>query len=421
MKVLWFSNYYFSDVPDRGTGTWLGTMGRALNDTGNCQLYNITTGRGKAIRRCDCGAVGQWLLPNWRLSDDGLPTKRHLEEIKAIVDEVKPDIIHVWGVESYYGLLIARGVLSAYRALLDMQGIRFAVGNFFMGNLTFRRQLASIGPKEVLRKATLWDRQRRYLNAESFEIEMIRGFRHVAYQSDWVLGYLNMLKSPDARLHPTKILVRDAFLNSPVKWTRKGRVRRVIFSLCGASVPYKGTHVLVRALYYLRNRGGYDDVELHIGGGLGRGGLLKNGYLRMIEHEILTLGLQDRVKFLNALNAEQIRDELLGASVFVNPSFVESYSLALAEAMAIGCPAVASHAGAMPELATDEVSALYFPAGDSVLCAERIARILDSDSLSTSLSAEAIKRTQERGGKDAVLARQLEIYRDVFSGTVADE
>lgn len=155
-------------------------------------------------------------------------------------------------------------------------------------------------------------------------------------------------------------------------------------------------------------------MRLMIGGGTGRSGIFRSGYLKFVDREIARLGLKDCVKFVGALNASQICKMMLESRVFVHPSFIESYSLAVAEAMMVGIPCVISYAGAMPELAVDGESALYYPAGDATLCAECIRRILDDDALARQLSNEAMRIARARNAHDNVFSRQIQIYHSVM-------
>ena len=415
MKILWFSNYRFSDSPDVRTGTWLGTMGRALVESGRCELVNIASAPVSHISRSDSCGVAQWLLPLWKTRSDGLPDKLNVVAIKELVDKIKPDILPVWGLESYHGLLVSRQIISGYRMLLDIQGIRFAVGRFFMGNLTIDEQRRCVGIKELLKRhLSPILNQQYYLSCRKHEIETIRGFDYISYQSNWSHDYISMLAAPGTIFYRTRMILRPEFMQK--RWEPEVRYKepRVVFAMC-AGAPYKGLHVLIRAMYYLKRRDKrFNDVKLVVGGGFGRDGFFRSGYKKFVEREIINLGLQDDVMFVGAIDATQISNNLLSASVFVHPSFIESYSLSVAEAMIMGVPCVISYAGAMPELAVDGESALYYPAGDAVLCAERICRILDSDDLSSRLSMNAIEMAIKRNSHDKGIARQLEIYYDIL-------
>ena len=91
------------------------------------------------------------------------------------------------------------------------------------------------------------------------------------------------------------------------------------------------------------------------------------------------------------------------------PSFVESFCMTLEESLFAGTPTVASFSGAMPELATNEESALFFPPGDIVMCARCIERILTDVKLATNLSLNSYnsKRKEDR---TLTVKKQLEIY-----------
>lgn len=415
MKILWFSNYRFSSKDDSRTGTWLGAMGRALVATGQCNLVNVTIAPVDDLTFDESGGVRQWLLPFWKTGCDGMPSVANLAKIKELVDSEKPDLVHVWGLESYYGLLIARGIISGYKTLLDIQGIRFAVGNFFMGNLTLAEQIRCIGVKELLR----WSispiaTQKRYLSFLDWEIETIRGFGDISYQSQWSHDYLKTLASPNVKLHRTQRMLRKEFEVGGWSLSSRNDSEPYIFAMCGAA-PYKGLHIAVRAFSFLvKSRGSGRNLKMLIGGGMGRTDYFRSGYLKFVQSEIKRLGLVANVAFLGPLNAGQMREYFLGASAFLHPSFIESYSLVVAESMSMGVPSVISYAGAMPELAVDGESALYYPSGDAVLCAERICRILDSDELAQKLSRNARDIAIKRNSHDKGVQRQLEIYHDVL-------
>lgn len=70
------------------------------------------------------------------------------------------------------------------------------------------------------------------------------------------------------------------------------------------------------------------------------------------------LGLSDRVHFLSYVEHKDLPALYSLASCFAFPSFYEGFGLVLLEAMACGCPAVASRGGAVPEVAAD--AALLF-------------------------------------------------------------
>jgi glycosyltransferase involved in cell wall biosynthesis len=69
--------------------------------------------------------------------------------------------------------------------------------------------------------------------------------------------------------------------------------------------------------------------------------------------QVEALGLSERVVFLGVVPIEDLVALYNLAACFVFPSLYESFGLSMVEAMACGCPVVASSTGALPEIAGD--------------------------------------------------------------------
>ncbi len=101
---------------------------------------------------------------------------------------------------------------------------------------------------------------------------------------------------------------------------------------------------------------------------------------------------------------------LAAATVFVLPSRWEGQPLILQEALAAGCPIVASRAGGIPDL-TGEDAALLVPPGDVDALAAAIRRVLTDRALAQRLAAAARERAQALPSRDAAIDAVLATYR----------
>jgi len=78
------------------------------------------------------------------------------------------------------------------------------------------------------------------------------------------------------------------------------------------------------------------------------------------------MAMGDRVRFVGEIDDATLQSLYAGATALVLPSLYEGFGLPLLEAMQLGCPALASTAGALPEVGGD--AALYFdPRSESQL------------------------------------------------------
>lgn len=412
MKVLWLCNCALSDLDSGASGTWLGAMARGLVDSDTIDLAIIAPGLVSQFTRADYHKVKQWLVPiRSPRRRDGLPPPALVQSIVASVDEFAPDLIHIWGTESFWGLLSSRGFLK-YPTLLEMQGLVGRWAKAFCGDLTLREQLRCIGIRELLRCRTLQSGQRDFARWGVCEQEMIRSQRFVDIQSPWMAALVRDI-NPAAQLFAIDLALRQPFYDAGA-WQLP--CRPTLFCTAACSVPYKGLHVAIRALGLLIKR--IPNVRLRIAGAHQRDWIRQDGYMRWINRLICQLGLTDAVEWLGPLSAEQIVVELQNAAATVIPTFIENCCTAMQEAMAVGTPVVVSYAGGIPSLAKDEDSCLFFPPGDEAMCAYQLERVLTDRELALRLSRESRQIAALRNDRQRLVDRQLEIYRNV---TAANE
>jgi glycosyltransferase involved in cell wall biosynthesis len=99
------------------------------------------------------------------------------------------------------------------------------------------------------------------------------------------------------------------------------------------------------------------------------------------------LGLRDRVCFLGA--RPDVADLLSQANFLVLPSRWEGLPLIVLEAMAAGCPIIATSVDGTAEVLRNEESGLLVPPNDPIALAEAIERFLSAPSLRARLAARA--------------------------------
>jgi len=411
--VLWLCNRPFTDTPDRRDGTWFTAMARALAESGKIHLAVVSQAKVKGAVRRDLGDITQWVVPYEPLGRKGLPSGRTVEAIQRAADEIKPDLIHIWGTENYWGLLTARGML-ARPALLEMAGIKYACAKVFYGGLSLAERIRCIGPLEILRPGcSLFLGKRRFERWGRFEKEMILKHKYISTQSDWVRAHVLRVK-PGCTSFKTGMMLRREFFEAQAWTSRKllDSSAPSVFTSSSGAAAYKGLHVLMRAIAILKRK--YPRIVLNVAGDIMKTGIRRSGYSRWLQSEARRLRIKDNVRWLGPLDAEDIIRQFHQTSAVVIPSFVESYSLALAEAMLVGVPVVVSYAGAMPELARDGESALFFPPGDESACAWQLDRILSDQALAGRLSQNARQVGLSRNEPHAVMERQIGIYNEIL-------
>ena len=411
MKVLWLSNCKLTTGLSSDSGTWLQTMAQSLVSSG-IELFNITQGYTKSIEIIEEDNIKQWIFPRITLKDT--ESQKLQEKIKSIVQSIQPDIIHIWGMELCWGLLTIQGCFDGYKTLLEIQGIKGACAEVFMGGMTKSEVYSTIGLREILFPShSLYGFKKNHEKWFPYEKEMLRKHNYISTQSDWVRAWIAPYISRKTQIFETAISVRNEFLELP-QWEFHNREKKMILCFADDGKPYKGLDVAIKALRLVVKT--IPNVTLNIVGNFkyNRSRIKMPGYCRYILKLISDYGLKNNVNFLGLLNAKELAERMADSDVMLHPSFVESYSLALAESMVIGVPSVISFAGAMPELASNEENALFYNSYDFRKCAFSLVRLLGDEELSMRLSNKARSVAWKRNVPQRVVNIQLNIYKDII-------
>lgn len=152
---------------------------------------------------------------------------------------------------------------------------------------------------------------------------------------------------------PDRMLIRPMGVDTdvlsrqtPYQPPEHGRPIR-IFS-CARLNIVKGHQDLMSATRQLIDQG--VDVRVEIAGEDDNGG---TGYRAELEAHLKKLRLQDHVKLLGAISAEDVRTKLEAAHLFVLASWHEPLGVAYMEAMSMGVPTIGTDAGGVKELISD--------------------------------------------------------------------
>ena len=133
---------------------------------------------------------------------------------------------------------------------------------------------------------------------------------------------------------------------------------------------------------------------------------------RDLERRAARLGLVDTVRFLGYVSEEEKHDLLRASDLFLMTSPTELQSIATLEAMAHGCPVVATGFGssAVPELVREASAGISYDPGRLSEAATKVGRLLDNPDELRRLGENAVRAVKGHDIRES--GRQLEgVYR----------
>jgi glycosyltransferase involved in cell wall biosynthesis len=108
-----------------------------------------------------------------------------------------------------------------------------------------------------------------------------------------------------------------------------------------------------------------------------------------LERRVAELGLNGRVRFLGSVPRETVLRLFRAADGSVLPSRWENFPHTVVEALAVGCPVIATAVGGVPEVVRDGQNGLLVPPGDPEALARAVLALISEYELYESLSLAA--------------------------------
>lgn len=419
MRVLWFVEKPLPAVTRRQGrspihhGSWLDQLEVALRDTPDVTLgiaaltpwaeppYEPFESAGTVYFGIgpdeDANGIRR-VTERWRRL---LRPQADLASCRQIMEDFRPDLVHVHGTENPFGLLAGQSptpVVISIQGILSVYELMEARGRDKSLLLSLSPSLFLRGTGTVLQSVELRRRAAR-------ERRIFRGCRHFIGRTRFDADIVRVL-NPDARYYHCDELLRPEFRTSV--WDRSRSHQHTVYCTGGAYAR-KGLATLLRAVAIL-GEGLVPQIHLRLAGSSPDDS--EDG--RAMAREIRRLRISDRVTSLGQLDADDLVRELLGAGVFVLPTHADNSPNGLAEAMMVGTPCVASAAGGVPTLARDDVEALLVQDGDPYALAGSIARLLEDEGLARRLSTKARATALARHDPQKVRAELLGTYRAII-------
>jgi glycosyltransferase involved in cell wall biosynthesis len=182
-----------------------------------------------------------------------------------------------------------------------------------------------------------------------------------------------------------------------------------VFTAASTDNPRKGLHCLLKAIALIKEE--FPQLTVRVLGTAIRQSWRAKGYHKYLDRLIRALALEDRIVPLGSLTSESIAAELASADVYAFPSFADNSPSSVTEAMLVGTPIAASFVGGVPSRLRDGETALLFPAGDEIVLAECLRRLLHDRELAQRLAANARAVALERNDPAKVAQQMIDIYR----------
>lgn len=416
MKVLWFSNtpalgQEYLNQQSKGTGGWMAALDKSMQEEvelsiaftypypielfkhGKTMYYPVYTGNivvGNLKQR--------WLN---KVYDTDF-----LTQYLKIIDEVKPDIIHIHGTENSFSCIIDQVKIPV---VVSIQGLLMVIFHKYKSGLHGRHILSkklSYNLKSLLFGNASFLRTYKKLGKMSeIEHRNLKKTKYIIGRTDWDRRITRIL-APESIYYTGNEILRDTFFEK--KWDQKSINGKLIIHTTNGNSYFKGFETLCHAMTLLNENG--IDVEWRVAG------ISKNSLIdKIVKKQLKKKYPQRGLVLLGSLNEQELVSKLKEAHIYVMTSHIENSPNNLCEAMILGMPCIATLAGGTGSMLTDKLEGILIQDGDPWVMAGAILELINNWEEAVRYGENARKRALERHNKNTIVTSLIETYQLIIA------
>lgn len=416
MRILWIAatagNYQSPHSCDGGYngGGWISSMQNELAKRDDIKL-GIAFCRNGEPAKVEQNGVVYYPIPHhtkskkdkiidlWKINDvtrDEILWPYYEEKFRHIIEDFKPDVVHVFGSELYQDL--AARVTGDIPTVLHIQGL-FSLSLYIYLPPSVSKWQYYMSGKGLKGKYHNYQYLAYWHRSVHREKAILKAVPHVIGRTDWDRQALAVL-NPKAKYHYGGEILRDVFYE---KKDRQMPKKRPVISTTISFPTYKGYDVILKVSNILKNEIGMD-FEWNVYGNVQPDFMEKHTGLK---HDNLNVNLK------GVASAEQLRDALVNSTLYFHSSYIENSPNSVGEAQMVGVPVVVSRVGGTDSMVEHGKTGFLYPVTDPYMAAYYIKRLIDNKEENMAVGKKAREIALVRHDKKQIVKELLDVYEQI--------
>lgn len=410
MRVLWFTNtpsLFESSQRGYNGGGWISALESEFskNDKYDLGVGFFHNSKSFKIRRGNTiyYPISFYSTFIQKIRHFFLYEKCDNQEVRyylKIIDDFKPDLIHVFGSELSFGLV---SKYSNVPVVIHIQGILNPFLNaIFPPNYSIYNEWI-YGIKSPLRFLRFLTGYRYFKHNAKREITIIENCKFFMGRTEWDMSVVKLL-SPKSKYFLCNEMLRDDFYLASLG--NKGV--NSSFSIVTTISPstYKGYDVILKTIKIIKKFSPEFSFTWNIVG------------ITQYKNFDREFGLEhsDSIKFLGRLDAQELLDLLELSDLYVHPTYIDNSPNSICEAQMLSLPVIATNVGGVSSLIDNGSTGILVPANDPYMLASKIVSLSLNSSELVRIGLNGYEAARRRHDKSRILEQIEKSYNHILNG-----
>jgi glycosyltransferase involved in cell wall biosynthesis len=341
------------------------------------------------------------LKRNYKLTD--YLFEERLDTILNVVNNFRPDIIHVFGSENPFGGLVKK---VSVPIVIHLQGILNPLMHKWFPTGYSIWDLMKVTPiTRLLMLSGYFGDYIRYNNMANREKVILKNARYFTGRTDWDRRIVTMMSDCPTYFHGEELL-RTSFYNR--KWIRKNNDTVKIISVVNANI-YKGLETVFEAAEILKLFTKKDFLWVIVGVEK------KNALVKMFSKRKTSSITDTNIRFLGSLQETDLVEEMSSADIFVHPSHIDNSPNSVCEAMMLGMPVISTSVGGVQSILQNNLEGILVQDGEPYGMAASISELIEDPVKAEKLGLAARERAIIRHEPSKIVESVLKMYTEILA------
>lgn len=326
-------------------------------------------------------------------------SSKNMEPYKQAIDDFKPDIIHVFGVELPYSSIIGQ---TRIPTVVHLQGfLNPCLNAYFPPGMSIQSLIKTSSLfKEVLGVGISYKHKFLSILAKK-ELKALSMSQFVMGRTVWD-NHITDLLTNDAKYFHVDEVLRSNFYAVP-KWKPKYDEHTIKIVTTISPTTYKGLDLILKtALLMDKLKIGYSWDVIGITD--------SNDFLRLFGKQYRVDYKKQNITFCGRKSADEIIESILNSDLYVHPSYIDNSPNSVCEAQMLGIPVVACNVGGVSSLIENGVTGILIPANAPYELAYIIKHYLDIPIVQ--LSHNEIEMAEKRHNRREIVNTLFACYNE---------